>query len=259
MLQTVAGHDVWVVSHEQGPAPDLLIHCSLADHRSLLPLVNARAQPACLFDMPGHGKSADWSGSGDFQTVCAEIGGALCTDGPAHIIGHSFGATVALRMAVMWPARVKALSLIEPVFFAAAAGTPAYAAHEADFAPFTAAMDRGDVMTAAAIFHGLWGQGAWSDLPAPVKSHLAARIHLIPAGAGAIQDDNAKLLSPGVLEGIKVPATLIRGDKSPSVIAAIHAELVARLPHASDRVVKGAGHMLPLTHVPEVARIMAKA
>jgi lipase len=48
----------------------------------------------------------------------------LLPEGPVHLIGHSFGATVALRLAIEAPERVASLTLIEPVLFAAAPDGP---------------------------------------------------------------------------------------------------------------------------------------
>ena len=71
------------------------------------------------FDLPGHGMSQDWDYSSDYQDSCLDIS-ATFINKPVHLVGHSFGATVALRVAHRYPNFVKSLSLIEPVFFAAA-------------------------------------------------------------------------------------------------------------------------------------------
>ena len=51
------------------------------------------------FDLPGHGRSADWDGMLDYQFLSTQIAGNFITN-PIDVIGHSFGATVALRLAV---------------------------------------------------------------------------------------------------------------------------------------------------------------
>jgi lipase len=242
------------VTRGQG-APVLLLHCSLASHRALLPLAHLLPGRQTLADLPGHGASPDWDGVTDYTTVCAQSAVALC-DGPTHLIGHSFGATVALRLACDRPDLVARLTLIEPVFFAAARGTPEWDAHQTAFVPFIAAMQAGDHRAATQVFHGLWGAGPWDALPPTVQQSLIRRVPLIPAGAPAIEQDNAGLLN-GLLDRVKVPVTLIRGDRSPAIIAAIHRGLQAHLPQATDHVVPDAGHMVPLTHPHQVAVIIA--
>ena len=71
------------------------------------------------FDLPGHGRSADWDGMSDYQFLSTQIAGNFITN-PIDVIGHSFGATVALRLAVEQPEKVRYLTLIELVFCAVA-------------------------------------------------------------------------------------------------------------------------------------------
>jgi pimeloyl-ACP methyl ester carboxylesterase len=72
------------------------------------------------FDLPGHGRSADWDGASDYHHLSTQIAASFLTE-PVDLIGHSFGATVALRLAVEQPQKLRSLILIEPVFFAVAA------------------------------------------------------------------------------------------------------------------------------------------
>ena len=247
-----AGMDVNVLRIGQDPAM-LLLHCTLARSEALLPLAKALPGDAVLMDLLGHGKSQDWDGEGDYQTANMDAAADL-HDGPLHLIGHSFGATVALRMALDHPDRVSRLTLIEPVYFALATDDAARADHVSRFGPIYAAHDAGDPETAARLFHGDWGGGAWDDMPDHTRAGFTRRMPLIMAGVPAIQDDVHQVGAR--LAQIEVPVTLIRGETSPPIIAAIHAAICARLPQARDHVVAGAGHMVPMTHVAEVARII---
>jgi pimeloyl-ACP methyl ester carboxylesterase len=239
-------------------APVVMVHCMLARHESLLPLAGAIGGQAMLFDLPGHGRSPDWDGAQDYQTL-AVAWAAGCCDGPTHLVGHSFGATVALRLAVDRPDLVSRLTLIEPVYFAAARGTPAHADHAAGFRPFLEAMAADDQSCAAARFNALWGAQPWDALPPRTQGYLMDRIHLVTASGRAIEEDPAGITTAACLAQVTVPVTLIRGADSPPVIAAIHAALVDRLPDAVDHVVAGAGHMLPLTHTADVAALIRAA
>ena len=49
---------------------------------------------ALAYDLPSHGRSGDWDGTGDLHDVATDMGRALLTE-PMDLIGHSFGATVA--------------------------------------------------------------------------------------------------------------------------------------------------------------------
>jgi lipase len=144
-----------------------LIHCSLAHHETLMPLA-AKLAPAhdVFFDLPGHGRSAPWAGT-DYHSDATAVAAALL-HGPTHIIGHSFGATVALRLAVERPDLVSRVTLIEPVMFATAIGTAAHGAHQFAMEPFVAAWNAQDRNVATQVFLDMWGDGrAWGDLSDP--------------------------------------------------------------------------------------------
>jgi lipase len=234
----------------------MLIHCSLGRHEMLLPLAEKLGQRCTLFDLPGHGRSPDWDGITDFHTVSTEIAAGLATPG-SHLIGHSFGATVALRLAVERPDLVSRLTLIEPVFFAAAKGEPEYPAHVAGFAPFVAAMATGDRIAAARAFSDVWGAAGWDSLSAAAQAGIVRRIPLIAAASPVIEDDITGLLRPGQIDGIDVPVTLIQGANSPAIIGAVHRALARLIPQARRVVIDGAGHMVAATHPDDVFKAMA--
>ena len=235
-----------------------MIHCALSRHQGLLRLARLM-EPGhrwTLFDLPGHGASADWDGVSDLQALATGIAGALATSG-AHVLGHSFGGTVALRLAVERPELVSRLTLCEPVFFAAVRGTPEYAAYLERFAPYGANLSKGELPGAAAAFHGLWGDGPWDDLPAYVRADLTRRIALIAASLPGIDGDSGGVFSAGKLERLRCPVTFIRGAESEPIMAHVHRAIMARLPQAREVVIPGAGHMAPISHPRDVAEASA--
>ena len=256
-MPDISGHHVHAVTVGTG-APAVMIHCALSNHESMLPLAHAIGGQVTLFDMPGHGRSDDWDGKHDFQTLVVDAAAACC-EGPTHVIGHSFGATAALRLAVAQPHLVSRLTLIEPVYFAAAKGTREHAQHARDFRPFVGAMLMGEETRAAAIFNDLWGAMPWADIPARLQAKLTRRIHLIVAGAAAIEEDAAGITSAERLAALDIPVTLIRGTETQPVIKAIHDVLQQRISGATDHVVVGAGHMVAMTHPDDVAAIIRAA
>ncbi len=206
------------------------------------------------FDLPGHGRSGDWRGEGDYHALSAAIAADFCTP-PRHVIGHSLGATIALRLALERPGLVKSLVLIEPVLFAAARGRAAFRAEEEASRPFVAALERGEHEAAARAFTRRWGSGVpWEALPAAQRQYMAARIGLIPATRAVLYEDAAGLLAPGRPEAVECPVLLLEGERSPPVIGEIGAVLGARLPEVRRQRIAGAGHMLPVTHAAEAAR-----
>ena len=251
-----AGYPVHWITGGEGDRRALLIHCALAHAGSLSPLMARLGDRLSMtaFDLPGHGRSADWDGRGDMLGVTARIAESFC-DGPVDLIGHSFGGVAALCLAVERPDLLRSLTLIEPVFFAAARTTDpaAFEAYFAGMAPYAAALTSGDRAAAAQAFNAVWGDAAWDTLPAAQRAYATERIHLIEESVPGLIEDSQGLLAPGRLESVDVPVTLIRGDRSAPVIAVILDALAARLPKTRRVVIEGAGHMAPVTHPREVA------
>ena len=208
-------------------------------------------------DMIGHGRGAALDGHSDLHSACTRDAIALAETlmrqggGPIDIIGHSFGATVALRVALERPELLRSMVLIEPVLFAAARadGAPEYRAYAADHMLFETLMDTGDLDGAAAAFQSHWGDGrAFDSLPAATRAYIRNRLPLVAAQTGALVGDSGGIMGYLRLESCPIPTLLLRGANSPPVVAAIGRALGARLPNVRQQIVAGAAHMLPITH-----------
>lgn len=248
---------VW---HLGGARPVLALHCSLAHAGAWAGLAQTLSGiTLTATDQPGHGRAPDWDGhshlhglsSGQAISMAEEIGQGA----PIDLFGHSFGATIALRIALERPDLVRSLLLIEPVIFAAAraAQSPVWPEFLASHQGFEALVRAGKRQEAAAMFHGFWGNGEpFEAMPEKTRAYLSERIHFIVAQGPALFADNAGLLRYMGLESIGVPVLLVEGARSPLVIDAIHTELARRLPNAQRLAIAGAGHMVTLTHAAEL-------
>jgi lipase len=233
-----------------GGEPALLLHCGLAHSGAFGPLMARLGDRLAMraLDLPGHG-GTDWDPDRDIQDQALEDARAMLAEtGPAHVIGHSFGGTVALRLGVEAPGLVRSLTLIEPVMFAflADAGHPGYEAEIAAEGPFHDAVRAGDWAAAAEAFLGRWGAGPPRD-----ASQAAYVLGLMPfvaeSGPGLGDPARAKVRTAN-LARVVCPILLVAGTESPPIIGTILDAIAAARPDARRVVVAGAGHMAPVTH-----------
>lgn len=246
----------------QGGKPALLLHCSLAHSGAWNGVARALADRwrATAPDFVGHGRGPARDPARDYHDHCTEVALAHLPDTPCHLVGHSFGATVALRLALDHPGRVLSLTLIEPVLFAAARGQQGWQRQVALDTSLEAAFAADDRASATRSFLSVWGDGPpFDSLPASQRAYLQDRIWVVAASSAALHDDAAGLV-PRVPR-LTCPVLLIEGDRSPPVIAEVQTGLAAAIPRARRVIVAGAGHMAPITHpgavADEIRRLLA--
>lgn len=247
--------------HRGGDRPVLALHCSLAHAGAWGTLAqHLHGITLTAMDQTGHGRAPDWDGVTDLHTDATRAAIAMASEiglgDPIDLVGHSFGATVCLRIALERPDLVRSLTLVEPVIFAAAraAGDSAYVPFRVRHEQLAELLQSGKRDQAAVDFHGYWGSGEpFADLPPKMQTYITDRMHLIAAQNPYLLDDAAGLLRYMGLESIGVPTLLVEGADSPPIIDAVHSELARRLTQVTRLAVPGAGHMVPITHAAEVA------
>nr|WP_230383085.1 alpha/beta fold hydrolase [Paracoccus shanxieyensis] len=231
----------------------MALHCMMGNGSYWRPIAAQLADLVQITapDMPGHGQSPDWTGAPDFHTAVTRQTAALIQR-PLDLIGHSIGATVALRIAVAAPEAVRSLTLIEPVLFAAARDADA-----------DAEMDRvrdlaraGQPEDAARRFLDTWGGVSWEAQTPSSRARLTRQIALVADTNDTLLHDRANLLREGGLEAIDAPVLLVMGAQSPPVIAAIADALAQRMQDVGRATVPDAAHMLPITHPRQVADLI---
>ncbi|MEQ3670964.1 alpha/beta hydrolase [Pseudophaeobacter sp.] len=256
--------DVYCRSFGAGARRVLAVHCSLAHSGAWRGLAEVMKDEITLtaFDMFSHGRSPDWDEAVDFQTANLTAGLALLDREPGQVdlIGHSFGATVALRMAQARPEQIRSLVLIEPVLFAVARQeTPELqAALEAKEAPFNALFEAGEVEQATRLFNRMWGTGKpkWEELSEQARAAMVRAMRAVPTSYETLYLDDKGVLEPGALDPVQMPVLLLSGGASQPVMPVINEGLARRLPQARCEVVAQAGHMLPITHTAVTAGLL---
>lgn len=236
--------------------PALALHCMMGSGKYWGPIAKELGGRIDLraFDLPGHGRSASWTPAPDgpdLHTAVTRIAAGMI-DRPLDLIGHSFGATVALRIAVGAPQAIRSLTLIEPVLFAATDAPVDAELGEV----MKRLLDEGRDADAARAFLAVWGAQPFDDTPPIIRDQMAAQVRLVAETNDTLMQDLSQILRDGGLEGIDAPVLLIQGANSPPVIGAISEALAERLSDVGRAVVPNAGHMLPITHPRQVADLI---
>ena len=247
----------------QGPRRALALHCTMAFGGAWAGIAKVLGDQVTLIapDMPSHGKSADWDEVSDFSDTVFAASLSAMDEAPMDIIGHSFGAATALRIAVAHPERVRSLTLFEPVFFAVALADAPKSMDPLDDRTdlVLSAIKEGDRSGAARTFNRMWSDSAvWNTLPERTRAAMARAIHVVPGTHRFLYDDASGMLDPGVLSALEIPAVLMRGADTLPAVVATNVGLARRMGNASEAVIPNAGHMAPITHPVEVAREIAE-
>jgi pimeloyl-ACP methyl ester carboxylesterase len=171
-----------------------------------------------------------------------------------HLVGHSYGGTVALNAAQRFPAQVASLTLIEPVAFhlLRRADQPDGWREVATLAArHLALVGEGRDAEAAGAFVAYWmGPKAWSHMPD------AARENAVRFAAKVAAEWRLMLAAEDDLEavaGIDAPTLLLCGGRTQRPAQQVVELLRRTLPRARHHEIADAGHMSPLTHPAAVA------
>ncbi|MFN8518197.1 MAG: alpha/beta fold hydrolase [Chloroflexota bacterium] len=235
--------------HDRGSGrPIVLLHGFAGSSRTWTPVVDGlgRDRRLLLVDLLGHGGSdAPGPTRHEVERQAADIASLIdgLADGSADVVGYSFGARVALRLALDMPGVVRRLVLESP-----SAGIADPQAREARVAAderWASLLDGGDL----AAFHDAWEAqpvfASRATLPDEVRAaireeHLAANARglgssLRGAGQGAMRPLHDRL------GGLTAPTLVVAGALDP-VGRDRAAEVSALVPRARLEVVADAGH-----------------
>lgn len=256
MTSSVEPSSVEPFFREAGSGPGVVcIHSnasSSSQWRALMDLLAPRHHVLAP-DSYGAGKSPDWH-SDRIISLADEV--ALMepvlarATAPLVLVGHSYGAAVALKAALTHPARVRALVLYEPTLFAlleAEKPSPNQAdgIREAVNAA-AAALDNNDRDAAARAFIDYWMQpGAWAATPEPRKPAIAASVVNVRRWGHALTTEPTPLTA---FAALKMPVLYMLGGRSPESAHGVARLLVPALPQVEVQTFDQLGHMGPITH-----------
>lgn len=232
----------------------VLVHGGWSDRNNWLTVVPelARSFSVVAYDRRGHGLSArDVPGSRRDQEddLAALIEGV--SGEPAHVVGTSFGASIAIGLASRRPELVRSIVAHEPPLISVAAGDPQVQvqleAVQATVEAVVARVERGDALGAAEQFveEVALGPGAWELLPQPLRETMVDSAQTFVAEQ---QDPMWASVELDELASIECALLLTQGDQSPAWFRPIVAKLAEAIDQAEVHTYRGAGHAPHLTH-----------
>ena len=260
---TVDGRAIAYRDTGSGP-PVLLAHCSSASHREWNPLIERlRGRYRLLApDLIGYGRSDPLPGGAPLEPD-AEVNVlrhlTAIAGQPLHLVGHSYGAAVALEAARVLGDRVRSLTLIEPVSFHLLQ-QPGAAAEWSEISALAdrirTAVARGRPDRATAAYMGFWiGRLRWWVMPRRQQRGIVATVAKVAAEFAMIERLPTTLAE---YAAITAPALLIAGARTRRPARAVVDLLASALPDAQLHILPGAGHMSPFTHAQAIVDLIGQ-
>lgn len=255
-----AGARLHVVERGAGP-PVLFVHGSngvAADFPDALLDDLARDHAVLAVDRPGHGHSTRGAGRLDLAANARAVVALLRARAaaPAVLVGHSYGAAVALRAALDAPDAVRAVVAVTP----AVVEDPRNAkwAFAGRALPWLAPLVWVLGLPVGLAISPRVRRAAWHPAPAPGGWNASRAFSLCPdqvlhAGENArhLRDDLAVLAAD--LPRLRAPLVVMVAAQDRITPPALHLPPLERVPGVRVQSHEGVGHWLPRVHPDRVA------
>jgi len=243
--------------------PVILTHGSWGDHSNwgqVVPGLSSSFHVA-TYDRRGHSRSERLEGQGSIHHDVADLAALIehVFDEPAHVIGNSFGAAIALNLAVQRPEMVRSLVVHEPPLFSLLEGNPAVqpalAAVQERIAAVVALLEAGQHEAGARRFVETiaFGPGAWDQLPQATRDIF---VFNAPTWLDEQREAGWMALDLDRLAAFSAPALLSFGGESPPFFPLVVQRISQALPRARQNVFPRAGHVPHLSHPTEYVGVV---
>ena len=235
-LAEVGGHATWYAEYGSGD-PLVYLHGGFSSSSELAPVRDAYAARFHVFtpDRRGHGRTPDVPGPFSYELFAADAIAFLeeVVGGPAHLVGFSDGAIVALQVALARPDLVRRQALISGQF------------HQSGLLPV--------------FFHGSDAVAQLSASPMAAayaeESPDGAEHFAVVAAKGIENALTGPTLRAGQLAGVSARTLVMSGDDD-AVSLEHTVEMYRSLPDAELAVVPGTSHVLILEKPGLVAQLV---
>lgn len=199
-----------------------------------------------------------WRVADDEAAVERAVEAAATESGaPAHLVGHSFGGWLALRVARRRPGLLASLAVYEPTVFGLlhAAGDEPGLADLALFDDRLLDPARGVTDALLGAFVDYWNQtDFWQAMNPAQRGALRAVGPKVFVEVRAVLGDRT---GPGAWAAIEAPTRVLYGARTTPAAAAAARLLAAAIPGAGLTAIERAGHLAPLVRVGPIGAALA--
>jgi len=202
-------------------------------------------------DFYGDGKSPPLQEDREFEADhdVQLIQPLLDKSAPFHVVGHSYGGAIAVRIALLQPEKVLSLCLYEPALWGMLEGNwPDDDGTKEIFAVRRNLVDHvlaGSVEAGCEQFIDYWtGPGSWARIPLERRPALAASVRA--AGLKWVPR-MGYLLPANDLSGLPQAVLVLQGSRTTVAAKAVVRHLRELMPGAQFAELEGLGHMGPVT------------
>jgi len=240
--------------HEGTGDPTVLIHGSLVDRRTWGAVAGALAHslPVLAYDRRGYGGSTGPARTDPVRDDARDLAGLLESTEfyPAHLVAHSYGGAVALRLAEERPELVRSVVLHEPPMIRLAAEDPDLSAEARRWAAggeqIRALLRAGMAESAAREVVNAFSTkgGAWDRLRPEARQAAVAYMGLWSDEFRDLERIERQELASSDLW---IPVLVTSGELSPPLVRRIASLLALSLRNATERTIPGTGHAPHLT------------
>ena len=222
--------------------PIVFVHGGMEDYRTWVPQIDSFSKKFRVFDYSRRfnypNKNTNEVKNFSAQTEASDLAKLIIQLKlpPVHLIGHSFGALVALTLAIQYPQLVQSLTLSEPPVMSWLPGLPGGKKLYSDYnnnlwKPVKHDFEQND--TAAVMRHTIiyfYGSDITKEIPAEDWKQLIA--NLAEWRAIAYSTNASPAVSKQAVQNLKMPVLLLSAGKTIPVLKLTNAELKRLLPNA---------------------------
>jgi len=245
--------------------PLVLVHGSWVDHKDWQLVVPhlARSFRVLTYDRRGHSLSERPLGQGSRREDEEDLAALMEALGlaPAHVVGNSFGGSIALGLAARRPDLFRSLIVHEAPLSSLVADDvelrPLMMELQARYEAVLDQLRAGDIAggTRRFIEEIALGPGMWEQLPEEDRQTL---MNNAPTFLDELQDPEFADLDVGALSSFSSPALLTEGDQSPPWFPKIMSKLAGAIDGAERLTFSGAGHAPYESHPDEYVRAVVE-